>query len=161
MTFRTQMHTKKFGKKCFRNLQGTMSHRPLTNTSSLKIAAAYCTTCNIWRGEPIRTTGETLWYSRYVQYNPLRTANPVWFINSRKSFSIESIPICNYMFLNRIITFCSNGFCWAGSSNALQKHIFPNRIIKVQLEYYNSFPNYKLFPVLKTFWKKKNTILRF
>jgi hypothetical protein len=40
MTFRTQIHKKKFGKKCFRNLQGTMSHRPLTNTSSLKIAAA-------------------------------------------------------------------------------------------------------------------------
>jgi hypothetical protein len=29
MTFRTQIHKKKFGKKCFRNLQGTMSHRPL------------------------------------------------------------------------------------------------------------------------------------
>ncbi len=42
MTFRTQIHKKKFGKKCFRTLQGTMSHRPLTNTSSLKIAAAYC-----------------------------------------------------------------------------------------------------------------------
>jgi hypothetical protein len=42
MTFRTQIHKKKFGKKCFRNLQGTMSHRPLTNTSSLKIAAPYC-----------------------------------------------------------------------------------------------------------------------
>ena len=40
MTFRTQIHTKKFGKKCFRNLEGTMSHCPLTNTSSLKIAAA-------------------------------------------------------------------------------------------------------------------------
>ncbi len=43
MTFRTQIHTKKFGKNGFRNLQGTMSHRPLTNTSSLKITAAYCT----------------------------------------------------------------------------------------------------------------------
>jgi hypothetical protein len=43
MTFRMQIHKKKFGKKCFRNRQGTMSHRPLTNTSSLKIAAAYCT----------------------------------------------------------------------------------------------------------------------
>ncbi len=42
MTFHTQIHTKKFGKKGFRNLQGTMSHRPLTNTSSLKITAAYC-----------------------------------------------------------------------------------------------------------------------
>ncbi len=42
MTIRTQIHKKKFGKKCFRNQQGTMSHRPLTNTSSLKIAAAYC-----------------------------------------------------------------------------------------------------------------------
>ncbi len=43
MTFRTQIHKKKFCKKCFRNLQGTMSHRPLANTSSLKIAAAYYT----------------------------------------------------------------------------------------------------------------------
>ncbi len=42
MTFRTQIHTKKFCKNGFRNLQGTMSHRPLTNTSSLKITAAYC-----------------------------------------------------------------------------------------------------------------------
>ena len=41
MTFRTQIHTKKFGKNGFRNLQGTMSHCPLTNTSSLKITAAY------------------------------------------------------------------------------------------------------------------------
>jgi hypothetical protein len=40
MTFRMQIHTKKFGKNGFRNLQGTMSHRPLTNTSSLKITAA-------------------------------------------------------------------------------------------------------------------------
>ena len=43
MTFRTQIHTKKFGKNGFRNLQGTMSHRPLTNTSSLKITAAQWT----------------------------------------------------------------------------------------------------------------------
>ncbi len=42
MTFRTQIHKKKFGKICFRTLQGTMSHRPLANTSGLKIAAAYC-----------------------------------------------------------------------------------------------------------------------
>ncbi len=51
MTFRMQIHTQKFDKKCFRTLQGTMSHRPLTNTSSLKIAAAYCTClvqCRIW-----------------------------------------------------------------------------------------------------------------
>jgi hypothetical protein len=40
MTFRTQIHKKKFGKNGFRNLQGTMYHRPLTNTSSLKITAA-------------------------------------------------------------------------------------------------------------------------
>ncbi len=40
MTFRTQIHQKKFGKNGFPTLQGTMSHRPLTNTSSLKIAAA-------------------------------------------------------------------------------------------------------------------------
>ncbi len=43
MTFRTQIHTKKCGKNGFLTLQGTMSHRPLTNTSSLKITAAYCT----------------------------------------------------------------------------------------------------------------------
>ncbi len=41
MTFRTQIHEKKFGKNGFHTLQGTMSHRPLTNTSSLKITAAY------------------------------------------------------------------------------------------------------------------------
>jgi hypothetical protein len=41
MTFRTQIHKKKFGKNCFDTLQGTMSHRPMTNTSSLKITAAY------------------------------------------------------------------------------------------------------------------------
>ncbi len=36
---------KKFGKNGFHTLQGTMSHRPLTNASSLKITAAYCTVC--------------------------------------------------------------------------------------------------------------------
>jgi hypothetical protein len=43
MSFRTQIHTKKFNKNGFHTLQGTMSHRPLTNASSLKITAAYCT----------------------------------------------------------------------------------------------------------------------
>jgi hypothetical protein len=43
MSFRTQIHKKKFGKNGFHTLQGTMSHRPLTNASSLKITAAYCT----------------------------------------------------------------------------------------------------------------------
>jgi hypothetical protein len=43
MTFRTQIHKKKFGKNGFHTLQGSMSHRPLTNASSLKITAAYCT----------------------------------------------------------------------------------------------------------------------
>jgi hypothetical protein len=43
MAFRTQIHKKKFGKKGFHTLQGTLSHRPMTNTSSLKITAAYCT----------------------------------------------------------------------------------------------------------------------
>ena len=43
MTFRTQIHKKKFDKNGFHTLQGTMSHRPLTNASSLKITAAYCT----------------------------------------------------------------------------------------------------------------------
>jgi hypothetical protein len=41
MTFRTQIHKKKFGKNGFHTLQSTMSHRPLTNISSLKITAAY------------------------------------------------------------------------------------------------------------------------
>jgi hypothetical protein len=41
MSFRTQIHKKKFCKNGFHTLQGTMSHRPLTNTSSLKITAAY------------------------------------------------------------------------------------------------------------------------
>ncbi len=45
ITFRTQIHTKKFCKNGFSNLQGTMSHCPLTNTSSLKIAAAYALHC--------------------------------------------------------------------------------------------------------------------
>jgi hypothetical protein len=88
-------------------------------------------------------------------YYELHTANPVWFINSCKSFSIGSIPISNYMFLNRIIKFRSNGFCWTGSRIARQKHIFPNGILKVQLENYNSFPNYKLFPGLKNLLKEK------
>jgi hypothetical protein len=44
MSFRTQINTqKKFGKNGFHTLQGTMSHRPLTNASSLKITAAYST----------------------------------------------------------------------------------------------------------------------
>ncbi len=41
MTFRKQIGEYKSGKNCFHTLQSTMSHRPLTNTSSLKIAAAY------------------------------------------------------------------------------------------------------------------------
>ncbi len=40
MSFRTQIHKKKFDKNGFHTLQGTMSHRPLTNASSLKITAA-------------------------------------------------------------------------------------------------------------------------
>ncbi len=37
-TFRKLISEKKFGKICFHTLQGTMFHRPLTNTSSLKAA---------------------------------------------------------------------------------------------------------------------------
>jgi hypothetical protein len=59
------------------------------------------------------------------------------------------------------MTFHSDGSCWAGSSNARQKHIFPNRIIKVQSENYNSFPNYKPFPVLKNLLEEKEHNLRF
>ena len=40
MTFRKRICKKKFCKNDFHTLQGTMSHRPLTNTSSLKITAA-------------------------------------------------------------------------------------------------------------------------
>ncbi len=40
MTFRKRIRNKKFSKNDFHTLQGTMSHRPLTNTSSLKITAA-------------------------------------------------------------------------------------------------------------------------
>ena len=53
------------------------------------------------------------------------------------------------------MTFSSNGFCWAGSINARQKHKFPNGIIKLKLENYNSFLKYKLFPGLKNFLKEK------
>ncbi len=42
MTFRKRIRKNKFSKNGFHNLQGTMSHRPLTNASSLKITAAYC-----------------------------------------------------------------------------------------------------------------------
>jgi hypothetical protein len=47
MTFRTQIHKKKFGKNGFHTLQGTMSHRPLTNALSLNITAAYCAGSNL------------------------------------------------------------------------------------------------------------------
>jgi len=43
MTFRKWIRKNKFSKNDFHTLQGTMSHRPLSNTSSLKITAAYCT----------------------------------------------------------------------------------------------------------------------
>ncbi len=42
MTFRKWIRKNKFSKTDFHTLQGTMSYRPLTNTSSLKITAAYC-----------------------------------------------------------------------------------------------------------------------
>jgi hypothetical protein len=59
------------------------------------------------------------------------------------------------------MTFHSDDFCWDGSSNARQKHIFPNRIIKVQSENYNSFLNYKPFPGLKNLLKEKEHNFRF
>ncbi len=43
MTFRKRIRKNKFSKNGFHNLQGTVSHRPLTNASSLKITAAYYT----------------------------------------------------------------------------------------------------------------------
>ena len=47
MTFRKQKGRQKFDKNGFHTLQSTMSHRPLTNTSSLKIAAAYYTSVRV------------------------------------------------------------------------------------------------------------------
>jgi hypothetical protein len=47
MTFRKQIGKYKFGKNSFYTLQSTMSHRPLTFSSSLKITAAYYT-CMVW-----------------------------------------------------------------------------------------------------------------
>jgi hypothetical protein len=43
MSFRKQIGEYKFGKNCFYTLRSTMSHRPSTNSSSLKITAAYYT----------------------------------------------------------------------------------------------------------------------
>ena len=40
MTFRKQIGEYKFGKNCFHTVQSTMSHRPLSKSSSLKITAA-------------------------------------------------------------------------------------------------------------------------
>jgi hypothetical protein len=40
MTFRKRISKKKFSKNYFHTLQGIMFHRPLTNTSSLKITVA-------------------------------------------------------------------------------------------------------------------------
>ncbi len=42
MTFHKRIRKNKFSKNDFNTLQSTMSHRPLTNTSSLKITAAFC-----------------------------------------------------------------------------------------------------------------------
>jgi hypothetical protein len=42
MALRKRIRKNKFSKNDFHTLQGTMSHRLLTNTSSLKITAAYC-----------------------------------------------------------------------------------------------------------------------
>jgi hypothetical protein len=47
MTFRKQRGEYKFGKNSFHTPQSTMSQRPLTNSSSLKITAAYYT-CMVW-----------------------------------------------------------------------------------------------------------------
>ncbi len=67
------------------------------------------------------------------------TANPVWFINSRKSFSIGSIPISNYMFLNRIINFRCE--LWTGScgGQARKAPTLPPPPPPIQLlQWYNS-----------------------
>ncbi len=62
----------------------------------------------------------------------LHTANPVWIINSRKSFSIESIPICKHMFLNRIMNFWIELWLSSVMASAGLDHIFPNGIIKLK-----------------------------
>jgi hypothetical protein len=41
MSIRKQIGEYKFRKNCSHTVQSTMSHRPLTNSSSLKITAAY------------------------------------------------------------------------------------------------------------------------
>jgi hypothetical protein len=58
MSFRTQIHKKKFGKNGLHTLQGTMSHRPLTNASSLKITAAYCGALHIISGFSLQSDPE-------------------------------------------------------------------------------------------------------
>ena len=67
MTFRTQIHTKKFCKNGFRNLQGTMSHRPLTNTSSLKITVQE--TVKLYTSVKVGHSGTSnLFYQRFSDY---------------------------------------------------------------------------------------------
>ncbi len=78
---------------------------------------------------------------RCLFFRPSYTANPVWFINSRKSFSIGSIPISNYMFLNRIINFrCElwTGSCGGQARKGIQEYL---HTIVINLIFFFSWTN--------------------
>ncbi len=90
MSFRTQIHTKKFGKNGFYTLQGTMSHRPLTNPSSLKITAAYCTLLRKKGGKP----------DRKPYFIPYGLRNPYRNLMSENSHDYAHKPKRNCTFMN-------------------------------------------------------------
>ena len=62
------------------------------------------------------------------------TANPVWNINSRKSFSIESIPICNHMYPKRIMNFWTELWISAAMASAGLDQIMRGRNIYFRTE---------------------------
>jgi hypothetical protein len=70
MSFRQQIHKKKFGKNGFHTLKGTMSHRPLTNASSLKITAAYCI-CLSLTVQSVLLTPESEPWTACVHFHPM------------------------------------------------------------------------------------------
>jgi hypothetical protein len=75
MTFRKRIRKNKFSKKDFHTLQGTMSHRPLTNTSSLNHCSlmgspwppirAYASQANGQSG-----TGQFSWQQLLLNFDP-------------------------------------------------------------------------------------------
>jgi hypothetical protein len=64
----------------------------------------------------------------------IRTANPVWIIYSRKSFSIESIPICNHMYPKRIMNFWTELWISAAMASAGLDQITRRRNIYFRTE---------------------------